>query len=263
MQLTAITSDFTTKNWKRSPNYLFAAKSNVLPVVVSELARLVPAMPLGFVKDGDVFKFVAITSLQHNTNLFVAPDGSWIVDYIPAVIRSYPFHLVKPQDREDLVLCFDTDSGLLCEVGEGEPFYDGDEPSQLVKMALNLLSETETSRVVTQRFVNALQETELIQPWPLNIQEGEKTTKVEGLYRIDETALNALPDEDFLTLRKSGALGLAYGQLLSTNQLSVLSKAAQVQTKIKEQVQALAASQAQNLSDTGFRMSSSDDTFKF
>ena|GEM_PF-6732518 len=37
---------------------------------------------------------------------------------------------------------------------------------------------------------------------------------MEGLYRVDEAALNALPDETLLTLRKTGALPLAYAQAL-------------------------------------------------
>jgi len=254
-QLAVITrEEFATKAWRRYPSYAFAAQSNILPVVVAELAKLVPAMPLGFVKTEDTFQLVAITSLQPDTNLFVTPDGNWIGDYVPTAVRASPFQLVKPQDREESVLCFDESSGLLVDAGQGEAFFDEDEPSQAVKDILNFLSETEKSRVLTQQLVDALQAADLIQPWPLNLQQGEQTVPIEGLFRIDESALNTLPENTFLSLRRIGALPLAYAQLLSMNQLGVLQKAAEVQARIREQIQARAASQAPAVADFGFRL---------
>ncbi len=263
MPLTVITQEqFADKTWRRASSYAFAAPSNILPVVLSELAKLVPAMPLGFVKAGDQFQLVAITSLQPGSNLFVAPDGKWIGEYIPSFLQTYPFRLVKSQEREENVLCFDTDSGLLNSDGEGEAFFDGSEPSTIIKTLLGVLSEYESGRIVTQRLVDALQVAELIQPWPLNLQQGEQTLPVEGLFRIDEAALNALPDDEILTLRQAGALPLTYAQLFSTNQLAMLSKAAEIQARIREQLKNLAGSQVQSVVDSGFRMSA-DETFKF
>jgi hypothetical protein len=170
--------------------------------------------------------------------------------------------MVKPQDRDEKVLCFDNGEGLLCDVGQGEPFFDGDGLGKAAQEMLNLLSQTEASRVLTQRLVDALQAAELIHPWALNVKQGEQTIPVEGIYRIDEAALNALPDEAYLTLRKTGALPLAYAQLFSMNQLAMLPKAAEVQARIKGQLQAQAASQKPPLSDFDFLLSE-EATFKF
>ena len=258
-QLAVITrEEFATKAWRRYPSYAFAAQSNILPVVVAELAKLVPAMPMGFVKTGNAFQLVAISSLQPGLNLFVSPDGTWIGDYIPATVRSYPFQLVKPQDREESVLCFDTSSGLLTDAGQGEAFFEEDAPSQAIKDILNFLSETEKSRVLTQQWVDVLQAAELIQPWPLNLQQGDQTVPVEGLCRVDEAALNALPDDAFLVLRQAGALPLAYAQLFSMNQLAMLSTVAEVRAKIREQL----AKQEPAVADLGFHFPAGE-TLKF
>lgn len=263
MQLTAITSEqFATKSWKRSTGYAFAAQANILPVTAAELAQLVPAMPLGFVQAEGSFQLVAIAAWQPGTSLMVAPDGRWLGEYVPVTLRAYPFRLVKPQDREDSVLCFDESSGLLAEAGQGEAFFDeAGALSQAVKDVLGFLSQIERSRMTTQAAVDALQAAGLIQPWALNLQQGEKTVPVEGLFRIDEAALSALPDDAFLSVRKAGALALAYGQLFSMNQLAMLSKAAEVQARIREQLRAKAASQV-GVADLGFRMSEGG-TFKF
>ena len=45
---------------------------------------------------------------------------------------------------------------------------------------------------------------------------------ITGLFGIDEKKLNELPDDKFLDLRKSGALSLAYMQLLSVGQVQRL-----------------------------------------
>ena len=111
MKLTAITREqFAAKTWRHASSYAFAAQYNILPVTVAELTKLVPVMPLGFVK---------------------AEGG---------------FQLVKPQDRDEPVLCFDMDSGLLGEAGLGEAFFEGDGPSPAIKDALTLLSDMERSR---------------------------------------------------------------------------------------------------------------------
>ncbi|MEI6704488.1 MAG: SapC family protein, partial [Deltaproteobacteria bacterium] len=188
-------------------------------------------------------------------------DGNWIGDYIPDVIRAYPFQLIKPQDREDKVLCLDTDSGLIGDAGQGEPFFDGDGPSPAIKEVLNQLSETETSRVLTQRLVDALQSSGLIQPWSMKLEQGGKTVPVEGLYRIDEAALNLLSDEEFIALRKSGALPLVYAQLFSMNQLAVLPRAAEVQERVRKQK--LTQNVTYNPNLTGMKLNMSDGELIF
>ena len=115
---------------------------------------------------------------------------------------------------------------------------------------------------MTQRLVDALQAAGLIQPWALNIKQGEQTMPVEGLYRIDAAALNALPEDAYLTLRKTSALPLAYAQLFSMNQLATLPKAARMQAQIKGQLAAKAASQTSVGTDFDFLLSE-EATFKF
>ena len=125
---------------------------------------------------------------------------------------------------------------------------------------LELLSQVERSRMATQAAVDALAAAGLIQPWPLNIQQGEQNVPVTGLYRIDEAALNALENEAFLTLRRSGALLVAYAQLLSMNQLAVLQRLIQIQAKLK----APAPSVVQNFAGLrGIALSQDDGTLKF
>ena len=82
---------------------------------------------------------------------------------------------------------------------------------------------------------------------------------VEGLFCVDEAALNKLDDEDFLAARKAGGLALAYAQLLSMNQLAVLERLGELRGQILEQQEA--AAEVSNL--TGFSLSEDEGSLMF
>jgi|GEM_PF-6989338 hypothetical protein len=63
--------------------------------------------------------------------------------------------------------------------------------------------------------VAALTEAGIIQPWPITIKTEQGEQPFGGLHRIDEAALNALPDEAFAKLRKGSSLPIADAQLLT------------------------------------------------
>ena len=240
-KLTAISNDiFADKAWLRPAGYSFAAGLATIPVVAAELPSLVPAMPLGFVKNGSTFDLVAICSLKPSTNLYVAPDGRWLGSYVPAVLRSYPFRLAKAPGREDSILCIDEGSGAVVGKDHGIPFFDASgEPATALKDILNLLTQIERSSIATQAAIAALASAGLIQPWPLRLQQGDQpAAAVDGLFRIDEAAMNALSEENFLKLRGNGAFAVAYAQLLSMHQLGLLQRLDQVQAELKAQAEA-------------------------
>ena len=261
-ELAAITPERHAKKvWNRVTNYAFAAADTVIPLVGAELSKVAPAMPIGFIKQEAGYQLVAITSLQPGMNLYVAPDGKWLVPYIPSALRAYPFRLLQQESSDELILCVNEASGLVVENTEdGNAFFDDqDKPTQGIKDILNFLSEVEANRAATQVAVNALADAGLIIPWAQNLKQGEKVVPVEGLFHVDEAALNKLDDEDFLALRKAGGLPVAYAQLLSMNQLAVLERLGEIQGQILAQT--AANSEAANL--TGFSISEDEGSLMF
>jgi hypothetical protein len=261
-ELAAITPERHAKKvWKHVTDYAFAAEETVIPLVGAELSKVAPVMPTGFTKLDAGYQLVAITSLQPGKNLYVAPDGKWLGGYIPAALRGYPFKLAQQEGAEKVVLCINEGSGLVVENTEdGNPFFDDqDQPTQGIKDILNFLTQIKANRDVTEGAVNALADAGLIMPWKINLTQGEKVVPVKGLFSIDEAALNKLDDEDFLTLRKAGGLALAYAQLLSMNQLTVLERLGKLQGQILERQ--TAQSEAANL--TGFSLSEDEGSLMF
>lgn len=217
---------FRHRRWKRSSTLDFISSESIAPLAALEMPKVMVGLPIGFVQLDSGFMPVAVLGFQSGQNLLVSADGRWLGGYLPAAFRSYPFLLAKTPEGQQ-VLCVDEDSGLLTEEDSGEAFFNEDgSPSQAVTEIFNFLQQVELAKNASLATCAVLSKHGVIQPWPIKLREGDEEKPVAGLYRIDESALNALPDEAFLELRKAGALTAAYCQLLSMQHLPSLGKLA-------------------------------------
>lgn len=223
------------KAWRRYTDYHFAARETLLPLVIAELSRAAVNMPTALISQEDGFKLVAVTALAPGKNLFVAPSGQWLGNYVPAVLRGYPFRLIRPQNAQDPVLCIDEDSGLLTEDDDGESFFDAQgNPTELVKQIMDFLAQVEHSRVATDLAVAAIAEAGLIEPWPMKLKKDGQEVEVTGLHRVSEAKFHALDDEAFIKLRHAGALSIAVLQMVSMQQIMVFDRLAQLQERLNQ-----------------------------
>lgn len=215
------------QRWKRFESYHFAATSTVATIVAAEFSKAMMAFPLAFMEENGVFTPVAVFSIEPQQNLFVAPDGRWIGSYVPAILRGYPFRLI-PNEGGELLLCVDEESDLIADGDDSEAFFDADGSiAEPTKRVLDFLSTVEKNRQVTTNACLALRDAGVISPWEITLKSDAGERKVQGLFRINETALNKLPAEQFETLRQAGALPLAFCQMLSMQHLPSLGKLAE------------------------------------
>lgn len=206
-------------------NYAFAAGDAICALVAQELPRAALSMPIGFIAEGEGFTPVALMGLVPGQNLYVAADGRWLNAYIPAPYRGYPFRLGLTEQGDQL-LCVDEASGLISDT-LGTPFFNEDQsPEKGVLEMLDFFVAVESNRALTRQACAVLHTHQLIQPWIIKVQDQENEQQVEGLFRIDEAALNALPAEALAEVRDANALALAYCQLLSMQHLQALGKLA-------------------------------------
>ncbi|MDC7702723.1 SapC family protein [Vogesella indigofera] len=247
---------FAGKFWQRSPDYAFATNDAVCALLAQELPKAVMHMPVAFMAEGEQFVPVALQGLQPGQNAFVAPDGRWLLPYIPAAYRGHPFR-VAHADNDQYVLCFDMDSGLLADSGEAFFAEDGS-PAPFLNEIAQFLQACEVNRTRTLQQAALLKELGLLAPWPITVKDGEQEKQLAGIYRIDETALNGLPVEQFERLRQCGALVMVYCQLLSMQHLARLGDLLRQQAAVQQQ---MAASQTAKELDLSFM--SSGDTLSF
>ncbi len=229
------------KSWKRPENFVFAGQDGVVPVVAAEVRNLISTMPLAFLERDGGFLLVGMTGLAQNSNLFVAPDGRWLGRHVPAAFRAYPFRLLQNPQGGASIFGVDEDSGLIGE--EGEPFFDADKNvGKETQRVMAFLDQVDRSRRATEAAVAALSEAGLITPWKLQIQSPDRTVPLDGLFHVDESAMAGLSDEAYLSLRASGAMGLAYAQILSAPRLHHLRHLADIQARLAKGASAEALS---------------------
>jgi hypothetical protein len=233
MNIQLITQDaYANKYWQPVTQYQFAKDTLIAPLVLAELVKAQQTLPIAFTKTDDNYTTVAVLGLTDG-NALVNQHGQWFPNaYIPAVFRSYPFRLAKNEDNQ-LLLCIDEDSGLVNEMA-GEAFFDNEgKPTERVQAILNMLVSIDNNQTATQTAIAALAQHNLITPWQFTLKTDEGNKTIEGLYRIDEAALNSLTGEALAEVIKAGGLVVAYTQLFSMHNLSTIIDLMKAHQKVK------------------------------
>jgi hypothetical protein len=212
------------KSWAPHPSMLFAKKDIFSPLLVSDLSSAVQALPIAFIKRGESFTLVVLTGLKHEENLLVSPQGEWIADFMPSVYRTSPFELLPTPDGYTLGI----DESCLRNKGEGQALFndDGTIADATTEIFDRVLRINET-RNLTQYICTLLANFNLIKPWNIKLNEGSHTQHIEGIYLVDEQAMNELPDESFSILRHANALPVVYAQLYSMKNINFLGRLAE------------------------------------
>jgi hypothetical protein len=156
---------------------------------------------------------------------------------VPAYVRRYPFILAEGQQEGRLTLCIDRASdrvledyvAALDEAGGGTRLFVDGQPSDAVKGALDFCTRFHGELAATRAMIEQIQSFKLFTTRSSKVTlEGGEILNLTDFQTIDEAALNALPDADFLALRKSGALALIYCHLASSNSWASLVHQASV-----------------------------------
>ncbi len=224
-------------------DYRYASTTALVPLVPAELPRAALELPIGLARQEERLSLVGILSPRPGLNLYVAEDGQWLGGYIPAQIRVYPFAVARINDKSaDPVLCVDEGSARLVD-NEGEPLFDNGQPGRPVTEARQFFQQMLQQEQLGLKLCQALEAKRVIVPWSLKYKDGEGNEReTKGLFRVDEQALGALSDADFLELRRGGALSLAYTQLISMGRVAAFQRLVNLRRQIAVQQ---AANQAQ------------------
>lgn len=224
-------------HWRPLQGFGFAAELQVVEVLAAELSSLLPHYVLGFVLKNDNYQLVALLGLGTTGNFYVSGENKWTCSVVPAALRGHPFKILNSEDGEQ-VFCIDQEH--LTEDSNDVPMFDekGDLASSTQKV-LDFLTSCYSNRKLTQTACDTLAQAKVIQPWPLRINKpgDDESVPVEGLYRVDEAALNSISRTTLAGLRGSGALAVAYAQLFSLNQLNQLSQRSEILGRQKAEIE--------------------------
>jgi SapC len=192
-----------------------ASRLNALFVAAAEFGDVCREFPIVFVRAGtepdgrDQIAPIAVLGLSQNQNLFL--DGAtWRAQYMPAVLRSYPFCIGRVAEQR-FAVCVDL---AYAGVGDpaGTPVFEADgQPSALLKTMQSQLemleAEIQRTRLVGQRLL----ELDVLRDmrFDATLPDGSKHS-VDGFLTVDDKKMAALADDVVGELHRSGVLGLVH-----------------------------------------------------
>jgi hypothetical protein len=200
-----------------------AGRTHAVPVTIDEFSLAQRHYPIVFSVGGTPVP-IALMGLNEGVNVFLDENGR-VSDpnlYVPAYLRRYPFLLARlRQDSDELSLCFDPTSGAVGEFDEGEPLFDGDQPSAATKAILEFCEQFEAAGIRTNAFIEELVKTDLLMDGEVAIQpEGaEQPFVYRGFRMIDEEKLRNVRGDELRKMNQNGMLPLIYAHLFSLAQM--------------------------------------------
>jgi hypothetical protein len=198
-------------------------RTHAVPLTVDEFALVQRHYPIVF-SVGDQPVPIALMGLNEGVNVFLDDSGRSNDPslYIPAYLRRYPFLLAKLRpDSDELSLCFDPTSGAVGDFDEGEPLFNGDQPSDATKAILEFCEQFEAAGLRTTAFIEDLVKSDLLMDGEVAIQpEGfDQPFVYRGFRMIDEEKLRNLRGDELRKMNQSGMLPLVYAHLFSLSQM--------------------------------------------
>ena len=217
------------------PDYSFVKGEILISLCNFELPAAVLLFPIVFFGAGKDLNLYAMVGIEKGQNLFVDHAGHWATQFIPSILKTYPFRLGTWSDGKNILLV-DEKSSLFVSKENGNPLFDEDGiETQVVKKYTRLLEQMNKSYTSSRSALSILEEYELLEPFSLKIEStAKKTINMSGLSRISSEKLYSLEQEKFLELRKTRALELIYAHLFSMNNLPRLVKLWELKKKSEE-----------------------------
>ncbi len=202
----------------------FAAATHQVPAVGPEFAEGCIHYPIVFARDaaGAVVPLFLL-GYRDGENLYLDKQGKWLVPYVPAYVRRYPFILAEGDAAtNEAQVWIDQDGFVQDEDGE-RIFDENGNNSPYLDRVFNLLRDSMVAQKLTMAFCARLQALGLLVEQVANITLNDGSQyAVQGLLMVDEAKLNRLEDSVILELFRSGHLGWIHCHLLSQTNLQGL-----------------------------------------
>jgi hypothetical protein len=198
-------------------------RTHAVPLTVDEFTLVQRHYPIVFSIGGPPVP-IALMGLNEGVNVFLDENGRALDQniYIPAYLRRYPFLLARLRpDTDELSLCVDPTSGAIGDFAEGEPLFDGDQPSAATKAILEFCEQFEAAGLRTNAFIEDLVKSDLLMDGEVAIQpEGADQPFVyRGFRMVDEEKIRNLRGDELRKMNQNGMLPLLFAHLFSLSQM--------------------------------------------
>jgi hypothetical protein len=205
------------------PDLSFSAELNGVFVPVGEFTDVCREYPIVFVRtnanstDEAEYAPLAVLGMEQNQNLYLLDGKRWRADYLPVLLRTYPFCIGRMND-EKFAICLDMswkgvneEKGLSLFAADGEPT---EQMANTIKQLELLEGEIQRTRLVcaTLAKLGVMKSMR----FDATTASGRKLA-VDGFFSIDAEVMQNLPDSTVGDLHRSGVLGMVQLHWASMN----------------------------------------------
>lgn len=207
-------------NWKTrsTDKATWLVNVNSIPLTVEEFPQAQRFTPIIFTTGENPIP-LALFGMNEGVNVFFDADGTMSTPvYVPAYARRFPFLLAKLRpEADELSLCVDPTTDLVGEDVDGQPLFDGDQPSEATKGMLQFCENFEVAGNKTANFMAELAKHKLLMDGELNIDlgNGQPPFNYRGFQMVDENKLREVRGDVLRTWNQNGLLPLIYAHLYS------------------------------------------------
>lgn len=204
------------------------AEARMVPILRSELRRVVSQFVLAFAHHDGQLRLVALLGGNDGEHLYLHPEGGWLGSYVPAMFRPYPFQYRWMQNNEPGLVIFS--EALTRDAEHGKPLFDSDGSlSEEIKPYAKFLGMCAADMRATDTAVALLQKHELLRPWT----DGGGDHPWSGeLLEIDREKFDAL-DAGTVAALKGTPLAIVYAQIYARGQMETLARRLEALKSVK------------------------------
>ncbi len=214
-------SSETHANWRirQQDKAPYLVGEHAIPLTIEEFPIVQRFMPIVFTV-GENSIPIALMGLNEGVNVFVDDEGALLDEnfYVPAYVRRYPYMLARLRpEATELSLCFDPTADSIGAFADGDPLFEGGQPSETTKNILTFNESFENAGVRTGNFMTDLKELDLLMEGEVSIQQDgvEQPFVYRGFQMINEEKLADLRGDQLRKISKNGMLPLLYAHLFS------------------------------------------------
>lgn len=210
-----------------SGKFKFTNETNSVYIAAVEFIKAARdyAIVFGKSEDGSIFPSV-LFGLENNQNLYLGKKGEWLVDYIPAYVRRYPFILATSGGTSDtFAVCIDESYSGFNSQQKGQRLFEEDgTESEMLNRSIEFLKEYQTHIQVTDVFCKNIQDSGILEPMQVKIVMDSKEQAISGFFCVNREHLKGLDPKKMAELMISDHMELIFAHLYSLNNLDRLVK---------------------------------------
>lgn len=215
--------------------YQFATDLGFIPLASMEINHAIKHGVVCFLKRQGEFQVGLLSGVTPNRNLLVHPKtGQFLMGYVPAVLRRYPFQLLNNDKNEQVLCIWDSEENFKKEQGQAILDDDGELTEHGQKL-ITFLRQLEDGMRLSAKLSKALADAGVLVPLPIQSkspEDGEVTPLREDIYWVDQDRLAALDGTLMQAWVRTGVMAFVYAHLASMDHMPKMTLLAENYHKV-------------------------------